>query len=106
MDNNTESIPELLANQRQLQREEDFIIRTLSKIDKQLHALQVEQLHLLNRMNTETTSTPAASTTHTNSKCLSNNENDSIENILKELDLTIPSSTLSPEEEVEEDEDD
>ncbi|XP_043470691.1 uncharacterized protein LOC122503961 [Leptopilina heterotoma] len=55
MESNSERLADLLTGHKALEQEELFLTNLLSKIDKQIHALQVEQLNIINAKNqTET----------------------------------------------------
>lgn len=57
MEENERKINEWLHFQKELLQEKDLLTNLLSSIDKQIHALQVEQLHLLNTINIRNNST-------------------------------------------------
>ncbi|XP_046820454.1 uncharacterized protein LOC124424908 [Vespa crabro] len=51
--NTNRKLNEWINFQKQLLEEKNFLTDVLSKLDKQIHALQVEQLHLLSVINTK-----------------------------------------------------
>ncbi|KZC07048.1 PREDICTED: uncharacterized protein LOC107185282 [Dufourea novaeangliae] len=89
---------ELLAFQRDLKQEKEFLVKLLTKIDSQVHRLQVEQLHLLGMMNKSMKESEEKSPSHE-----SNHETEQ-DTSNKSLDLSI-ASALKYFQEEEEDED-
>ncbi|KAK1129109.1 hypothetical protein K0M31_020239 [Melipona bicolor] len=88
---------DLLAFQRELKQEKEFLQKVLIKIDDQLNSLQVEQLHLLGLMN------KSLKATKVESPCKSKNDNEQV-SINKSLDLSVPSTSKYYEEEMEDEE--
>ncbi|XP_068989195.1 uncharacterized protein [Neodiprion pinetum] len=90
-------VNELVRYQRELKEEEELIVSMLSKIDEQLHALQVEQLHLANASNAGKQTVPASQdSVGTNAVPMETN-------VKKELDLEVPNTWQESENDEEED---
>lgn len=89
---------ELLAFQRDLKQEKELLLNILSKIDNQVHRLQVEQLHLLGLINKSLKNSEEKSESH--ESIYEAQEQDST---TKSLDLSIASSFKYFQEEDEDD---
>ncbi|XP_076278760.1 uncharacterized protein LOC143208310 [Lasioglossum baleicum] len=91
---------ELLAFQRDLKQERELLLKLLTKIDNQVHRLQVEQLNLLAIMNKSlkepTDKSPLYEPEHEMPEDMTN----------KSLNLSIASALQYLEEEDDDDEDD
>ncbi|XP_046735462.1 snRNA-activating protein complex subunit 5-like [Diprion similis] len=88
---------ELVKYQRELKEEEELIVSMLSKIDEQLHALQVEQLHLANASNSgKQTKSASQDSVSTNTVPMETN-------VKKELDLEVPNTWQESENDEEDD---
>lgn len=93
------SANELLAFQRELKQEKELLQKILTKIDDQVHRLQVEQLHLLGLMNKSLKGTTENSSSY-------EPENDiQQESTNKSLDLSVASAFKHFEEEIEDEDD-
>ncbi|XP_031826915.1 uncharacterized protein LOC116424531 [Nomia melanderi] len=94
------SANELLAFQRDLKQERELLLKLLTKIETQVHRLQVEQLHLLGVMNKllkdSEDKSPSYESEHENEENLSNTS----------LNLSVASALKYFEEEEEEDDED
>ena len=90
---------ELLAFQRDLKQERELLLKILTKIDNQVHSLQVEQLHLLGLMN------KSLKGTEDKSSYESANDNEEPDSANKSLDLSIASAFQYFQEEIEDDDD-
>ncbi|XP_076232840.1 uncharacterized protein LOC143178198 [Calliopsis andreniformis] len=91
---------QLLAFQRDLKQEKELLLKILTKIDNQVHRLQVEQLHLLGLMNKTLKSTEERLSPYEPTN------DDQEESVNKSLDLSIDCAFKYYQEEVEvEDED-
>lgn len=86
---------ELLAYQRDLKEEKELLQNMLTKIDDQIHRLQVEQLHLLGLVNK---SLKGSEQSHK----LSDDEENPIN---KSLDLSVATGFKHYEEEIEDEDD-
>ncbi|KAG7207359.1 hypothetical protein KM043_009022 [Ampulex compressa] len=86
---------ELLSFQKDLLREKEFLVGLLSKIDGQIHALQVEQLHLISSMGTPVDTKPKLMQKDVDGKNLENKTH-------RELDLTVPARFGGFREEIDE----
>ena len=90
---------ELLAFQRDLKQEKELLLKILTKIDNQVHRLQVEQLHLLGLMN------KSLKGTEDKSSYESVNDKQEPDPANKSLDLSIVSAFKYFQEEIEDDDD-
>ncbi|XP_012259198.1 uncharacterized protein LOC105687863 [Athalia rosae] len=81
---------DLVRYQKELKEEEELIQKMLSKIDRQLEALQVEQLQLINALRKN--ARPAMSSTTTNTYSAPVNNISLKEELDLDLDLDVPSS--------------
>ena len=90
---------ELLAFQRDLKQEKELLLKILTKIDDQVHRLQVEQLHLLGLMN------KSLKDTEDKSSYESVNDNQEPDSANKSLDLSIASAFTYFQEEIEDEDD-
>ncbi|XP_012276704.1 uncharacterized protein LOC105697700 [Orussus abietinus] len=93
-----ETPKELIGCQKNLKQEEEFILKLISNIDSQIHALQVEQLHILNSLNASK-SPPMAR----KAEPITQKSNDFTDMLNQALNLDIPSLTSHFSEEEEED---
>ncbi|XP_003700440.1 uncharacterized protein LOC100877721 [Megachile rotundata] len=87
---------ELLAYQRDLKKEKELLQNMLTKIDDQIHRLQVEQLHLLGLAN------KSLKGSEQSDKLISDDEEDPIN---KSLDLSVAPAFKQYEEEIEDEDD-
>ncbi|XP_033230625.1 uncharacterized protein LOC117181767 [Belonocnema kinseyi] len=104
MEDTSVRVCDLMSYHKELEQEELFLTALVSKIDKQIHALQVEQLHLLNTVkNPPGSSSENYENTETEANEPSEKENNlPVEN--DELDLR-PIKKFDVSEFEEEDED-
>ncbi|XP_029049787.1 uncharacterized protein LOC117605657 [Osmia lignaria lignaria] len=89
---------ELLAYQRDLKEEKELLQNMLIKIDKQIHGLQVEQLHLLGLMNKSLRGAEQPMS----HKSVDDNQEDLTNN---SLDLSVATTFKHYEEEMEDEDD-
>ncbi|KAK2586680.1 hypothetical protein KPH14_011722 [Odynerus spinipes] len=88
---------EWLQFQRELLQEKDLLTNWLSQINKQIHALQVEQLHLLSSMNTKNNTTNNRASTSQTISVPSTSGSELLQP--KHLDLSVPTLMEFDEEE-------
>lgn len=88
-----------LTFQRELKEEKELLQRMLTKIDTQIHGLQVEQLHLLGLINKSLNKAKGKSPPR---EPTDNNQQASTS---KTLDLSVPPAYMFQEEMEDEDED-
>ncbi|XP_011498599.1 PREDICTED: uncharacterized protein LOC105362806 [Ceratosolen solmsi marchali] len=95
-----ESLEKLLVYQQDLQTEKECLQKIISKLNAQAHALQVEQLHILNAIN-KTANTDKSG--QKNSTATEDNfvKMESINPELQELDLSVPTFQSSEEDDDE-----
>ncbi|XP_076618411.1 uncharacterized protein LOC143340397 [Colletes latitarsis] len=89
---------ELLAFQKELKQEQELLKKILSKIDNQVHSLQVEQLHLLGLVNKSLKDSEEKSPLHESEDNMQDYAN-------KSLDLSIASNFKYFQEENDDDDD-
>ncbi|XP_058792270.1 uncharacterized protein LOC131664863 [Phymastichus coffea] len=89
-----ESLEKLLVYQQDLVAEEECIKKMIDKLNAQAHALQVEQLHILNAINSKVQETNETTTNGTNA--LLKKE---IDPLSQKLDLTVSRYQSSEEDE-------
>lgn len=99
--NTNRKLNEWIHFQKQLLEEKNFLTDVLSKLDKQIHALQVEQLHLLSVINTKSNPSDVCKDTDQALPLQATSSNQSTKQ--KPLDLSVPVLMNFKEEESEED---
>ncbi|XP_003426118.1 uncharacterized protein LOC100679449 [Nasonia vitripennis] len=95
-----DSLEKLLIYQQDLQTEEECLKKIISKLNDQVHALQVEQLHILNAINRNTNANATTSQSSSNGNIAEMNlKKETVDPVSQELDLTIPNFQSSEEDE-------
>ncbi|OXU29984.1 hypothetical protein TSAR_003048 [Trichomalopsis sarcophagae] len=95
-----DSLEKLLIYQQDLQTEEECLKKIISKMNDQVHALQVEQLHILNAINRNTNANATTSQSSSNGNIAEMNlKKETVDPVSQELDLTIPNFQSSEEDE-------
>ncbi|XP_035731644.1 uncharacterized protein LOC118445816 [Vespa mandarinia] len=99
--NTNRKLNEWINFQKQLLEEKNFLTDILSKLDKQIHALQVEQLHLLSVINTKSNASDICKDTDQALSLQPTNSDQPTKQ--KPLDLSVPVLMDFKEEESEDD---
>ncbi|XP_024874670.1 uncharacterized protein LOC112456400 [Temnothorax curvispinosus] len=95
---------EMAQYRERLMNQKEFLTDILSKIEKQILALQVERLHLRNTLlGSEYSGREILPDASTKNNCVKIESADDPKNLTEQLDLSVPPSVNNFEEETEDD---